>query len=67
MTGIRPRCSTSLGKSASPRLLARSFSMRFWIRFRTAGTSIPGSSSAPREWYQSSSVFSSLYSAIDSR
>jgi hypothetical protein len=68
MTGISPRCSASFGKISSPALLARSFSTRPVARLRTSGSLMPEiSCSAVTARYQSSSVFSSLNSAIDSR
>ena len=67
MTGTSPLCSASFGKSSSPRLFACSFWMRLTIRFRKAGGSPAISSSAVIIRYQSSSVFISLNSAIDSR
>ncbi len=53
---------------SSAMLLPRSFCMRFTARSRTAGSLILATrSSAHMPWYQSSSVFIWLNSAIDSR
>ena len=68
MTGNSPLCSTSFGKMSSAMLLARSFCMRFSARSRRAGSLMLATSSSPHmPWYHSSSVFSWLNSAIDSR
>ena len=67
MTGTPPRCSASFGKSSSPRLFACSFCDPLDDRLRKAGGRSAISSAAVIDRYQSSSVFISLNSAIDSR
>ena len=67
MTGMSPLCSTSFGNISSPRLFARSFSMRCRPRLRSFGGRPAISSSALSARYHNSSDFSSLNSAIDSR
>ena len=68
MTGISPLCSTSFGKISSATLFARSFCRRLMARLRSSGSlMLATSSSAPIDWYHSSSVFIWLNSAMDSR
>ena len=67
MTGTPPRCSTSFGNISSPRLFARSFSMRFVTRWRHLEGRLPSNSSDSSARYHNSSVFSWLNSAMDSR
>ena len=67
MTGVSPLCSTSFGNISSPRLFARSFSMRLTSFVRSFGGMLARSSSTPSAWYHNSSVFNWLNSAMDSR
>ncbi len=68
MTGASPLCSTSFGKMSSATLFSLSFCTRFMALARKTGSSmLASSSSEPSARYHSSSVFSSLNSAMDSR
>ena len=68
MEGISPLCSTNFGKMSSATLFARSFWRRSRARLRSLGSlTCATKSSASIARYQSSSVFISLNSAMDSR
>ena len=68
MTGVGLFLSASFGKMSSAMLFARSFCRRLRACARNAESLMPATnSSAGSARYHSSSVFSSLNSAIDSR